>query len=330
MPSKWYRLSMGMDRNVKVLALIIGFLASSWAEYGSAATPAEVLYQAQSLAAINRYSEALSLLEPFLADDLTDHTSWEIAAEAGRAAFHLGQYAKSHEILRRVVEARPVVFEPAVYLEATAYLMGDHVQAFAIFEAILQSKAQDLYLAVTLPGEKRFLAEPEVQTLLKRYAQPLLVRPDHATVQGNRLGQSHQEIVQQLGLSNAVEGRTLSARAGPFLTWIYTFNDDGLLNEVIYNASHIRRYTPFILDLSGGISWASTPIECIGSLGAPQETSATVDGALIATWKFPEAWLDLVFSRSDSARSGAATLEIVRIYRQPSLSAAAGKEKTVQ
>ena len=133
-----------------------------------AATPSESLRQARTLAEGNRYSDAFALLKPLVSEDLTDRVSWEIAGEAGRAAFHLGHYRTAHDIFRNVVQARPIVLEPAIYLESTSYIMGDHRQAFAIFEAILQGGAQDLYLAVTLPGEKRFLLEPKVQAIIKK------------------------------------------------------------------------------------------------------------------------------------------------------------------
>ena len=256
------------------------------------------------------------MLEPLVGDDLSDQTSWEIAAETGRAAFHLGQYRKAHLLFKRVVQARPIVMEPALYLEATSYLLGDQRQAFVIFEAILQSGAQDLYLAVTLPGEKRFLGEPEIQELLKRHAQPLVVRPASATVQGVRLGQNRSMIAESLGIDAPPDESTLAARAGPFLTWILSFDADDQLQEVVLNAEHLRRYTPFILDLAGGISWTSTPITCISSLGGEHRSSTTSGGALILTWDFSEASLDLVFSRPDTRKHGAAILEMIRMYRR--------------
>lgn len=305
-----------MGRHAMTAMFFCGLVLTAWAEDRPAITPPEALDQARSLAAANRYPEALAMLEPLLGEDLSDPTSWEIAAEAGRAAFHLGQYRKAHGLFQRVVQARPVVVEPALYLEATSYVLGDHRQAFAIFEAVLESRAQDLYQAVTLPGERRFLDESRVQELLKRHAQPLAVRPESATVQGVSLGQGRLVISEILGIDAAGGGSTLTARAGPFLTWVFSFDDDDLLDEVVLNAGHLRRYTPFSLDLSEGISWISTPIACIESLGGPQRTSATTDGALVMTWDFSEASLDLLFSRPDADHEGAAILEMIRMYHR--------------
>ncbi len=304
-----------MDRSVSKALLTGTLFVTLWAGVCSAATPEAALGQARSLVAGNHYPEALAILEPFIADDLGDPISWEIAAETGRAAFHLGQYHKAHELFQRVVQARPVVMEPALYLEATSYLLGDHRQAFVIFEAILQSGAQDLYLAVTLPGEKGFLDEPKVQELLEQYAHPLAIRPASAMIQGVRLGQKRSIIADHLGIDAPPDGTNLTARAGPFLTWIFSFDQNEQLTEVVLDAEHLRRYTPFILDLSEGISWASTPITCIGSLGGKFRSSTTTDGSLILTWDFSEASLDLVFSRPDTDQHGAAILEMVRMYR---------------
>ncbi len=295
--------------------LLLGLGLTALSAQAPPSNPVQTLERARSLAATHRFSEALAALEPLISDDLSDEVSWEIAAEAGRAAFHQGKYARANEILRRVVQARPVVIEPVLYLEATSYVLGDHTQAFSIFEAVLQGKAEDLYLAVTLPGENRFLAEPEVQRLLQQYSQPLVIRPASGEVKGIRLGQSRPVIAHGQGVESSDGGSSLVARAGPLVTWALSFDKDDQLVEVVLNADHLRRYTPFSLDLSKGISWTSTPLDCIGSLGPPDATSATADGALIMTWHFPEAWLDLVFSRPKTGDDGAAVLEIVRMYR---------------
>ena len=308
-----------MVRYALIAVLLCGLGVTTWSEDTPSATPEERLEQARSLAATYRYSEASALLEPLIQDDLSDETSWEIAAEAGRAAFHQGRYQKAHKLFRRVVQARPIVVEPALYLEATSYVLGDHRQAFEIFEAVLQSQAQDLYLAVTLPGEKRFLAEPEVQRLLQLYAQKLVIRPESATLQGLRLGQDRAQIAHRYGVEASSGGPSLVARAGPMTTWILSFDTQDQLVEVVLNVDHLRRYTPFSLDISDGITWNSTPLDCMGSLGPPHGTSTTDDGTLILTWDYPEAALDLVFSRPNAADQAAAVLEIIRMYRRHKL-----------
>lgn len=300
---------------LSILAVFLcGLIPAASAPDHNTATPSESLEQARTLIQANRYTEALALLEPLVSDDLTTRTSWEIAGEAGRAAFHLGHYRKAHDIFRKVVQARPIVLEPAIYLQSTSYLMGDHRQAFTIFDAILKGGAQDLYLAVTLPGEQRFLNEPEVQAILTKYAQPLVVRPASATIQGVRLGQNRREIADGLGIENVGKKSTLVARAGPFPTWVFSFDENDLLREVVLNSKILDHYTPFTLELADGISWTSTPIACIGGLGSAHESSTTNDGALILTWNYPETSLDLVFSRPDDGRQKAAILEMVRMY----------------
>jgi len=307
-----------MKRPAQIVTLLLMLSATVLAAQSPGATPEEALATARELAEVHRYRDALLILEPLVTDDLRNEISWEITAEAGRAAFHQGQYRKADTLFRRVVQARPIVVEPALYLEATSYLLGDHRPAFSIFEAILRSGARDLYLAVTLPGEKRFLAEGEVQDLLKKYAVPLKVQPASATIQGVRLGQQRTEISSGLGVPAApTKTSTLVARAGPLLTWIFSFDDDDLLTQIVLDADHLHRYTPYTLDLAGGISWTSTPLSCIQLLGQANTTSTTDDDALIMTWVFPKTYLDLVFSRPASSAEEVATLEMIRMYRRP-------------
>ena len=148
----------------------------------------------------------------------------------------------------------------------------------------------------------------------KSNAQPLVVRPAAATIQGVRLGQNRLDIAGGLGIEAPGKESTLVARAGPFLTWVFSFDENDLLTEIVLNTEILNRYTPFVLDLADGISWESTPIECIGGLGGAHQSATTDDGALILTWTYPEASLDLVFSRPDNGKQGAAILEMVRMY----------------
>jgi len=74
-----------MIRYVMLAVFLFGLGIPTWSEEAPPATPEETLERARSLAADNRFSEALATLEPLIRDDLSDEISWEIAAEAGRA-----------------------------------------------------------------------------------------------------------------------------------------------------------------------------------------------------------------------------------------------------
>ena len=175
--------------------------------------PSDVLERARNLAAESRFSEAHALLSPLVTDSPADEISWEIAAEAGRTAFHLGLYEEAFAILKPVVRARPVVLEPALYLGATSFILGHRDQALVVLEAVLASGTRDLHLAVTLPGEKAFLADPQVRALLERYAVTLPVDFDAGSCLGLHLGQPRAEVASVLGAGPG-EGN-LGARAGP-------------------------------------------------------------------------------------------------------------------
>lgn len=304
-----------------IVALVFGL--GLWLSAGHAALTApqprdRVLESARSLAAESRYDAALDLLEPHLQTDLGDPIAWEIAAEAARCNFHLGRYRQAHALLQDVVRARPVVIEPALYLEATAYLLGDHRQAFGIFEAVLRGGAQDLYLAVTLPGRDAFLAESEVQELLRQYARPLRLRPEMGSIQGLEFGEGRTAVARGFGIDPPEHDSMLTARAGPFRTWTLSFDDRGRFVEVVLHAENLRLYTPFVLDLKPSLTWTSSPLQCLQSLGQPDRTSASDDGTMVFTWDFDAAGLDIVFSRPESSPGESpARIELIRMVARP-------------
>ena len=181
------------------------------------------LEQARQLGQQHRYEEVIGLLTHF--DDLEDpEAQYVVAAEIGRARFHLGDYGAANIALRNAVALRPQRVETALYLQATSYLIGDRDQAYAIFREIVASGATDLYLAVTLPGEKAFLADPAVWSILDELATPVVVDLDRGALLGIGLGRSQAEVETRFGADHAATGDTLTARAGPYLTWAFGFD----------------------------------------------------------------------------------------------------------
>ena len=96
----------------------------------------------------------------------------------------------------------PTRVESAIYLLATSYLLDDRDQAYEILRAILDSGARDLYLVMTLPGERRFAADPDVQAIIGPRGLNLLERI---------LGGEVTEV------EVAIEDRQALFRAGPAL-----------------------------------------------------------------------------------------------------------------
>jgi hypothetical protein len=304
-----------MERCTAMLAVMTALIVSS--VHGLEPTsPQEALTEARALATERRFQEAFETLQPYLQDTLDSEESWEIAAEMGRAAFHTAQYHQALAILRKVVAMRPVILEPALYLGATSYLLGDRAQSLAVLEAVLQSGTVDLYRAMTLPGEDSFRAEPEVQDLLDRYSKPLLIDLEKGTCLGLVIGQSRGEIVERLG-AGAVEEGSIAARAGPFLIWVWSFDDDNALTEVVLHTENLWRYTPFRVRIGDTVTWNSTPSDAFASLGPPQRSTPGDGSTLTLGWAAGDVALDLVFRRPTGDSQEPARLEIVRLFNRP-------------
>ena len=297
---------------VAFLLMALGFTAIS-VDAGTKTDPSEILERARSLTASHRPSDALALLEPLCGGNLDEPVMWEINAEAARAAFHCGRYTRAYELLEPVVRARPQIVETALYFEATSYVLGNHAQAFSLFEAIVSSGAEDLYLAVTLPGERAFLKEQEVRRILSENARPLIIRPEQGTVQALRLGASRAEVAAALGLEETPDESTLTARTGPLLTWILSFGSSGELRDIALNARHLDRYTPFRLDLSDDLTWDSAPGRFIENLGTPSSSAYPDERSLLLTWRYPGTVFELLFSRPAGDLDRSARLELIRL-----------------
>ena len=300
-------------RETAVFLLAVWAFSAATTLADTKASPSEILDRARSLMASHRPSEALALLQPLCGGDLGDPLVWEINAEAARAAFHSGRYQLAHQLLEPVVRARPMIVETALYFEATSYVLGNHEQAFAVFEAILSSGADDLYLAVTLPGERAFLGEKQVHTILSKHERPLIIRPEQGTVQDLHLGASRAEVASTLSLEGTPDGSTLTARTGPLPTWILSFGSSGELRDIALNARHLDRYTPFRLDLSDDLTWDSAPGRFIENLGTPSSSAYPDERSLLLTWRYPGTVFELLFSRPAGDLDRPARLELIRL-----------------
>jgi tetratricopeptide (TPR) repeat protein len=279
----------------------------------------EKLVRAQELARMHRYQEVLDLLQPL--EDIADNREFEyvVAAELGRAWFHLGQYRPAYDRFRRAAALRPDRLETALYLEATAYLLGDREQAMMVLREVLRSGAKDLYVAVTLPGERLFLADPEVWRVIDEFAVPMEINLENASVLGVSLGQPRVDVEAALG-AGAGSGRVLTAEAGPHLIWGFAFSEDGTLGEVTVHIENVVKYTPYRPALDGLDWFNASPAHLTAILGPPTDTSSDADQVLVMTWRLPQLVLTAAFGHPRSPRppsitDGVAMLRTVRIRR---------------
>jgi tetratricopeptide (TPR) repeat protein len=282
---------------------------------------ASALESAREAARAHRYHDVIELLTPFNAT--TDpEIQYITAAEIGRAYFHLGQYQLAHRAFRQAVRIHPELVETAVYLEATSYLVGDTAQAFAILTELLRGGARDLYLAVTLPGERRFLDEPEVQSILDRHSVPLEIDVERGALLGVALGVDRETAVAALAAVSAdPNAPALTASAGPALIWAFVFDSDRRLAEIIVQAENLVRYTPYRLQLGPAIDWRAAPATVIASWGQPATTAVAADGGVSMTWEHQDYDLTLDFATPRQPRfpgisEGAAMLRSVHLERR--------------
>lgn len=279
------------------------------------------LGRAREAALDHRYAEVVELLTPFNA--VSDpETRYITAAEIGRAYFHLGRYHEAHQAFRQAVRLRPERVETAIYLEATSYLVGEKNQAYSILREILKSDARDLYLAVTLPGERSFAVDPDAQAIISEFAVPLEVDPERAEVLGLRLGDQREMAIETLGVHlSSADSRALTASAGPAPIWAFVFNDRQELNEVLLQAENMLRYTPYRLRVGDTLDWRATPASAIAALGPPDSTSSSVDEGITMTWDRVEHKLILDFGMPRHPRplaipEGVAMLRNVQLKRR--------------
>jgi tetratricopeptide (TPR) repeat protein len=284
------------------------------------------LERAHQAALDHHYSEVIEILTPFNAVD-DPEVRYITAAEIGRASFHLGRYPEAHRAFREAVRLHPERVETAIYLEATSYLMGDSEQSYAILRKILESGARDLYLAMTLPGERRFLTDPKVQQIIQDHVIPFEIDVEHARVLGVGLGDSRRVVVDTLeAQSSDLSASALTASAGPALIWAFSFDAEQRLQEIVLQAENLFRYTPYRLHFSEAIGWDVTPAEAIAAWGTPAILTTAQDQGIVATWEFSGHRMTLDFGRPRSPRplgiaDGTAWLRTIQLTRQNHTSA---------
>ena len=265
------------------LALVLSLAGTAHATI-TAQDAASALERAGELAARHRYQEVVDLLQPLLEERTGGSASPEAVFELGRAYFHLGRYDQAYGAFKRATEARPSSTDGLEYLEASAYLLDRRDEALKVLERILASGRTDLVLALTLPGERAFLSDPEVWRVLDRHARRLDISLVHATVMGVGLGAPRAEIEQAL----SDVPRRLGDRGGtePDLLRLRWDADDRFAG-LILRAEDLLRYTPYRLSLDHGLGWGSAPDEVVERYGAPTSFVPETDGGVLMTWAFP-------------------------------------------
>lgn len=310
---------------VRIRLRVLGVLILAGAAVG-AGHQAPPLEKARKLARSHRYAEVLQLLEPFAGrKDLPSGQRFEVLAEVGRARFNLGRYPGAYRAFSQALKIQPQSAEVGVYLEASAWLTGRRGEARAIFDALLKSGARDLYLAVTLPGEQSFLANPEVWAILSRYQRDLVVDLRHGVALGAKLGSSRDAVMAVLPGSPPAEGRELVLRAGPRVLWALRFNEEGEFEEVLLDAENLLRYTPYRLRFACGLDWRMTPGAVAKVLGPPEKDRPGDDGGRVLTWRFGTVDASLEFGPPRKPRPpvfppNSDVLRILRLVRVTSAS----------
>jgi hypothetical protein len=249
----------------------------------------------EELSRDHRYQQVLDLLLPLEGRSVRIETQYIIAAELGRAFFHLGRYADAHPRLRLAVSVHPERIETALYLQATSFLVGDRVQALLILREVLRSGARDLYLAVTLPGERGFLGDSEVWQVLEEHAETIAFDPAAGRFGEIDLDSDRSTVMRVLGAPpDAGSGDHLVARAGPHPIWSCTFSDEGLLSELVLYNENLAKYTPYRVGLAS-LNWRLTPAQAANALGPPQHTAVPTNEGVEMTWTYDHHSVSMLF-----------------------------------
>jgi tetratricopeptide (TPR) repeat protein len=272
----------------------------------------------RELAGRHRYGEIVQLLDGLVAAAENSETRYILFAELGRAQFHLGDYTSADQALRQAVMIHPERIETALYLLATSYLLGDRNQAFTILREVVRSGARDLYLAVTLPGERSFLGDPEVWKILEQGSIPMHLEIDQRSIHGIRVGDTRAAVAAILQApTRAATGSKLIARAGPYPIWSCSFSTEDRLTEVVLHTENLVKYTPYRLHIGDG-DWRITPANALSAFGATADSSTDEVQNLDLIWRFPGLELVLTFGRPRPPRppvldDNVAMLRMVRL-----------------
>jgi len=278
------------------------------------------LQRTERLSREHRFREVLKLLEPYAGEaGLNQETRYGVACELGRAYFHLGMYDRAYASLVSAVGIHPNRIEIGLYLEAASWVTGRREQALEIFEKILSSGARDLYLAVSLPGERTFLADPRTWSAVSRHAIPLIVDLNKATFSGVRLGDSRRRVQEAFHIeAGSSRSPFLRARAGPKVLWVFQFDEQDRVSEVLIDAENVVRYSPYRIQLGDGSGWRTTAAGAIGRFGQPAKTQIEADGGLILRWELGDHFAELEYGPPVSPRppmvpAGTAVLRMIRL-----------------
>jgi tetratricopeptide (TPR) repeat protein len=303
-----------------LIALIALVAAGADAQHDLGRALAEI----EDLARRHQYQKIVELLAPFAAEAATHEdpeSAYAISAELGRAYFHLGSYQTAYEHFRTAVQINPQRVETALYLQASAYNIGRRKEALAIFREVVGSGAQDLYLAVTLPGERAFLSDPEVWQIIEEHARSISIDLHRLTFNGVGLGR-HRSVVEGLfgATSGNAGGRTLAARAGPRPIWAFQFSANDQLEAVTIEAENVLRYTPYRISFSGTLDWRMTPAQAMSLLGAPIKTNSSSAGQIELSWISGQGLLTLSFGPPAPPRpallpEGSAMLKMITVQQ---------------
>jgi len=317
----WYRSSMVARRLVVWLA-VAGLLALAG---GAAAQESlkPVLKRASGLAQAKDYQKVIDLLLPLEASRIPDEpTRFKLRAELGRAFFHMGRYEEAYHYFRAALDLQPYQMEIGVYLEAAAWATGRKEMALQLFAAILAGGARDLYLAVTLPGETSFLADPGVWSILARYRLPLRLDLKHGSFGEVTLGDTRSTVLSAFNIPKTAGAKAVvMARAGPKVLWILHFDSEDRLDRILLHLQHILRYSPYDLRSALGLDWRSAPAQALKELGPAASSSTQAGGERILSWAFPGVETTLEFGsvpepRPPSVPHPAESLLIVDMRRR--------------
>lgn len=283
------------------------------------------LEHARKLAEEHKYRDVIEVLGPFgsLADS---EDRYIVAAELGRAYFHLGDYSAADTAFRQAVTLRPKRAETALYLQATSYLTGNRAQAYIIFRELIASGATDLHLAVSLPGERIFLADPEVWSILDELSRPVDVDFEQGALLDVEMGMQQPEVERRLRASPGPAGEALTARAGPHLTWVFAFDENHALAQIMLHNEHLYRYTPYRLRFSDEFDWQATPAAATRALGAPVSTQQSGEEIVIMVWDRETVRLTLEFAlpRLPTSPDLATDKAVLRVVRMVALGGESG------
>ena len=255
----------------------------------SAAAPADLhaaIAAARKAASAQRYSDVITILEPYTEPlPAADDDRFNVAAEFGRALFHLAQYDLAYDWILRAAALQPHNIEVGIYRQASAFITGRHEEAFALFEQVLRSGAQDLWLPISLSGTTQFLEQERTQQLLQQYARLLPIDLRRGRIAGAALGMARTDVKAALGALTADDGRFLLARAGPVMLWSLEFDQSDRLVGAVVNVAGMLRFSSLRPSFEQGLDWRATPGALTSTLGPPIRQDDDQNGQLSLEWQ---------------------------------------------